>query len=61
MDELKSCPFCGSNAIVEKRSSGYQVRCCTCGSRGKYVVVHVTNPLSSRRKAIESWNMRASQ
>ncbi len=55
-DELKPCPFCGSkNVVLEKKNSGYQVRCHYCGARGKYTVAGLAG---SRIEAIKAWNRR---
>jgi Lar family restriction alleviation protein len=55
-ERLKPCPFCGSkSAALEKKNSGYQVRCHYCGARGKYVVAR---SLKSRTEAINAWNRR---
>ena len=56
--ELKPCPFCGSkSAALEKKNSGYQVRCHFCGARGKYVVA--TMCFEARKKeAADAWNRR---
>ena len=58
MDRLKPCPFCGGKSQVEKRNSGYQVRCLSCGARSGYVVASERSELK-RLLAIESWNRRA--
>ena len=58
-EKLKPCPFCGSkSATVEKRNSGYQVRCCYCGARGKYIVY---GSIINKKQAIDAWNRRAGE
>ena len=56
---LKPCPFCGNSKSVtlEKKNSGYQVRCQHCGCRGKYVVVR-TFRHKAKAEAVEAWNRR---
>jgi len=67
-EELKSCPFCGSNASVEKGDiEGYYVSCFTC-----FVVVGEIFTLNektseyansgyftTRDNAVLAWNMRS--
>jgi len=57
-ERLKPCPFCGSKSVaIEKKNSGYQVRCHYCGARGKYVVA--TMCFEARKKeAADAWNRR---
>lgn len=63
MSSLKPCPFCNGSAKVEKKNSGYQVRCQVCGARGKYVVANsYSAPLEvylPKDVAIEAWNRRS--
>lgn len=52
-DELKPCPFCGSECWFVKDESGAYVECMNgfCGSSsGKFVL---------RNQAIAAWNRRA--
>lgn len=60
MDELKNCPFCGSDdclmTSIKERSAmelpvNYQTLCLKCGAR--------TSWYSERENAIKNWNMRA--
>lgn len=56
--ELKPCPFCGSKSVaLEKKNSGYQVRCHYCGARGKYVVA-TTSFAFRKAEAVNAWNRR---
>ena len=56
MDELKPCPFCGSDAKIfeYKRTNGWNVICqqpeCECNARIPYC--------HSEEEAIEQWNRR---
>ena len=63
MNSLKLCPFCNGSAKVEKKNSGYQVRCQVCGARGKYVVANsYSAPFEvylPKDVAIEAWNRRS--
>lgn len=57
MIELKSCPFCGGNAGVEKRHNNfgvwYECFCSACH------VTQYSNDHRSESAAIEAWNRRA--
>lgn len=59
IEKLKPCPFCGSKSVtLEKRNSGYQVRCWYCGARGKYVVA---KSIINKKEAIDAWNRRVGE
>jgi Lar family restriction alleviation protein len=54
MDELKSCPFCGSDAALADKQDGvyvfYYVVCTKCqGKCGGY---------PNKQVVIDNWNMR---
>lgn len=59
-EELKKCPFCGGQPVVQKRYKG------TCGTRGKLVQTRVscskcgiyTSWWNMERFAAETWNRR---
>ena len=56
--KIKKCPFCGSNADVEK-SSVYDVIIMKCTGVGCYTKMScVTDDVN---EAIEKWNKRADQ
>lgn len=50
MNNLKSCPFCGSTVITIKGNKKRYVRCYTCGAR--------TKDSGTRGEAIKRWNER---
>ena len=52
MDELKPCPFCGSEAAFIGETNS--IKCKKCG--GAFIV---TNPLKSRLEVKEAWNRRS--
>lgn len=57
VEELKPCPFCGSNSIwvadniMDDLFIGYNVHCNGCGAETMYT--------TDKDKAIEKWNGRA--
>lgn len=55
MSDLKTCPFCGSKAILVHDNNGYCVACCN----RKCDVFPVTWYFKTVREAIEAWNRRA--
>lgn len=54
--ELRSCPFCGGEAVIEHNSEyddeGYAVRCSECG-------IESPNCCSDEHEAAQWWNRRA--
>lgn len=63
MSELKPCPFCGGEAVVEKHSwyeektkaftdHSYGIKCLGCFTEGFQFY-------KTEEKAIEAWNRRA--
>ena len=55
--ELKPCPFCGADGYIERRESGWIVRCTSryekCPINGR------THHCMDRQEAIAAWNTRA--
>lgn len=51
MDELKPCPFCGSDVAFLGDSQSIKCKKCGCA-------FIVTNPLISRFEVKEAWNRR---
>lgn len=52
MDELKTCPFCGSKAeIYQHYDSLWTVECVVCFA--------ATWPRKNKEDAVEAWNRRA--
>lgn len=53
MNELKPCPFCGSETVnfAEIDSSFFAAVCGTCGAQGEQ--------MATIREAVDAWNMRA--
>lgn len=67
MTELKPCPFCGGEAVVDKYpvrgyepAVSFEVRCSICGQKrvGGYFDTVDKSEKWARRKAIEAWNNR---
>ena len=59
MAELKPCPFCGGEAVLEHDycARGYSyVRCGKCGVKGFMFCMKFNK--SSDEEAIEAWNRR---
>lgn len=54
--ELRSCPFCGGEAVIEHNSEyddeGYVVRCSECG-------IEASNWCSNEHETAQWWNRRA--
>jgi Lar family restriction alleviation protein len=60
-EELKPCPFCGSQAVLKVDSfpfckTNYCVECCLCGCIAGYGNEY---KWVAKDKAIERWNQRA--
>ena len=56
--ELKPCPFCGGEAILQETGSSWcNVICDKCGAMTKCILNNCE--YSSKDKAIEAWNRRA--
>lgn len=52
-EDLKPCPFCGSNKIATGSGSAYHAYCLHCRARG---------PIRwDRKDAIPAWNRRAGE
>ena len=51
MKELKPCPFCGGDAVIEAIYDDYEVRCTDCGN-GTLILESV------KGRAIDAWNTR---
>lgn len=72
--EIKNCPFCKSNAIVNSSNRAkttdsiifkIRVDCCTCGAKGPVVTAKISNFMpepdiyeKAKNRAIEKWNRR---
>lgn len=57
MNELKSCPFCGSEGVLHERPDGFYV---DCSSRfGICTVMPATWIYKTEEEAIDAWNRRA--
>lgn len=60
--ELKFCPFCDGDPVLDGRSDSVRVRCLQCGAHGE--VIHIEDPEDAascdeaERKAVEAWNRR---
>ena len=54
-EELKPCPFCGSESIAVELHGEYYVRCANCECQ----VAVVTPLFDSKNEAITAWNRRA--
>lgn len=52
-DELKPCPFCGENGLVEEFGRLVLVQCCGCGV--------ATDGSLTEAEAIAAWNRRANE
>lgn len=53
MVELKPCPFCGGNAVVDMDESWYweyKAYCALCGVSMEY--------FETKKEAVEAWNRR---
>lgn len=70
MVELKSCPFCGGDATLCKRSvcfghgeyhNEYFVKCDSCGVEGKKEVVYYLSSDDCQVLATKHWNTRTPQ
>ena len=60
MDELKSCPFCGGNALLSHDYDGIgasYIRCEKCGVES--IRFLRSFEIASDEKAVEFWNRRA--
>lgn len=60
MTELKSCPFCGSEAKLHEKKSEpirYWVNCTNKHSKRQYCRGNV-GPFSEKDRALEAWNNR---
>ena len=53
MEELKPCPFCGSEHVVCTKPTTWQVWCMDCKCIGPWK--------TERKDAIEAWNNRAGE
>lgn len=56
--ELKSCPFCGGEARLQRKGDGYYVICKRCGCRTPYNQYQFISREKLREEAIEAWNRR---
>jgi hypothetical protein len=56
MNELKSCPFCGSRATLHERTDGFYVDCAM--KRGFCSVMPSTWVYKTEEEAINAWNRR---
>ena len=56
MSELKSCPFCGSRAILHERTDGFYVDCAS--QFGICKVLPATWIYKTEEEAIDAWNRR---
>ena len=64
MNELKPCPFCGGEAILEGKSDHCLVRCENCFAKGEWVSFSWRpdeDYSEYENKAIEQWNTRDTQ
>ena len=57
MESIKSCPFCGSNAIT---AGDFWCRCETCGAEVSQQRTRHNPALSERVNNVLAWNRRAS-
>lgn len=62
IEKLKSCPFCGGEAMVEDWTCAYEIgtsiRCSTCGA-----AIHegIEDGNGCHDRAVKAWNRRAGQ
>lgn len=60
--ELKPCPFCGGDAVVEYRpykgNKLFMAKCLLCGANSKPVSDYKYPADEAIERAIEAWNSR---
>lgn len=56
MNDLKPCPFCGSNVVIDTKDDWYMFDCTNCEC--KYQTSFGKISEESRNLAIQEWNSR---
>ena len=58
MDELKPCPFCGSNAVINQKRNLYTwiAECSNTNCPASYML---GMDYDTKEEAVEAWNRRA--
>ena len=58
--ELKPCPFCGTEVLIIAEEDGIIFISCACGAKGPFAGISTYGDIeTAEKRAIEFWNKRA--